>query len=193
MTRFFQGSLGLLLLVATAVAEPSPAAPAVRLTMPGPGAQNLMLGTWTIRVRHEPSPEQPKGAQGVGTEVWRPGPGGRSVIEEYDERTATGSLEGIGIAWWDEKEKGLRVVWCDSQDPGACRQYQNVARWQGNSLVQTEESEVDGKPLVIRETFTDITSSSFTQILEASPKVDALKPIITIHATRASPAAPAKP
>ena len=37
----------------------------------------------------------------------------------------------------------------------------------------------EGKPVEIRETVTDITPSSFTQILEAGPAVDALKPILT--------------
>jgi hypothetical protein len=152
--------------------------------MPGPAAQNLMLGTWAIRAQYEPSPKMPKGGTGVGSEVWRPGPGGRSVIEEYQERGDAGELHGLGIAWWDEKAKGQLVLWCDSDNPEGCHHTTSVARWEGASLVSTEESEVNGKKLVFQETFTDITPTSFTQILKSGPSAADLRTTVTIHATR---------
>jgi len=158
--------------------------------MPGPEAQNLMLGTWVIRVKYEPSPERPKGGEGVGSEVWRRGPGGRSVIEDYEVKGDAGELHGLGIAWWDEKEKGQLVLWCDSENPDGCHHTGTVARWEGNSLVYTEESEVNGRKLVFQETFTDITPSSFTQIVKSGPTAADLKTTITIHATKVTAPAP---
>jgi hypothetical protein len=155
-----------------------------RLKMPGPAAQNLMLGTWVIRVKYEPGPKMPKGGAAVGSEVWRSGPGGRSVIEEYQEKGDAGEIRGLGIAWWDEKAKGRHVLWCDSDNPEGCHPMADVARWEGDSLVSTEESESSGKKVVSREIFTDITPTSFTQILKSGPSATDLKTTITIHATR---------
>jgi hypothetical protein len=80
------------------------------LNMPGPDAQNLMLGKWSITVVYPPKAGQPTGDVGRGTEIWRPGPGGRSVIEEYHERNSKGETQGFGIAWWDEAAQGQRFV-----------------------------------------------------------------------------------
>lgn len=59
---------------------------AAKLKMPGPEVQNLMLGTWSTQVKYEPTAEMPNGGAGSGTEIWRLGPGGLSVIEEYHEK-----------------------------------------------------------------------------------------------------------
>ena len=39
-------------------------------------------GRWTIRQQFEPHQAVPNGDTGSGTEVWRPGPGARSLIED---------------------------------------------------------------------------------------------------------------
>jgi len=130
-------------------AEPQP-----RVHLPGPPIQDLMLGTWTIRVTHEPNAAHPKSWITTGREVWRLGPGGQSLIEEYDEADPAGAVHEFGVAWW-----------------------------QGNSLVQTVETDNSGKHVVHQEIFTDITRTSFTQILKEGPSRAALK-TTTIHATR---------
>ncbi|HTO86131.1 MAG TPA: hypothetical protein VMR54_01200 [Thermoanaerobaculia bacterium] len=158
--------------------------PAVSLKVPGPEAQHLMLGTWAIHVKYEPSAEMPNGGVGQGREVWRAGPGGGSVIEEYEEEGAAGEFHGLGVAWWDEKAQGQRFIWCASHDPGGCQLSKNVAKWEGNSLIYTEETEEKGKRLVRQEVFTNITPTSFTQILKAGPTASELKTTVTIQATR---------
>jgi hypothetical protein len=163
------------------------AEPAVRIRLPGPALQDLMLGTWTIRVKHEPNAEYPKGRVNAGREVWRLGPGGRSLIEEYDEVNPAGSLHELGIAWWDAAEKGQKVLWCGDYQPSGCALVPGVARWEGNSLVQTVESDDSGKHVVRQEIFTDITRSSFTQILKEGPSRAGLKTTTTIHATKPPP------
>ena len=61
-----------------------------KLKMPGPEVQNLMLGKWSTRATYAPSPEMPNGGTAAGTEIWRLGPGGMSVIEESHEKNANG-------------------------------------------------------------------------------------------------------
>jgi len=69
-----------------------------KLKMPGPDVQNLMLERWSTQVKYEPSQEMPNGGTGSGTEIWRPGPGRLSVIEEYTEKNEKGEVNGLGVA-----------------------------------------------------------------------------------------------
>ena len=156
------------------------------LKLPGPDVQNLMLGTWSIKVKYEPSEKMPNGGVGDGKEVWRPGPGGRSVIEELHEKNTSGELDGLAVAWWDEKEHGQRFVWCDNNEPQGCYVSKSVAKWEGNRLVWSEEVEENGKKVTKQEIFSDITPTSFLQVIQEGPAGGELKPVATIRATRLS-------
>jgi hypothetical protein len=161
------------------------------LTMPGPDVQNFMLGTWSIKVRYSPTPLTPKGDAGEGTEIWRPGPGGRSVIEEYREKNSKGEVEGLGVAWWDKDAKGQRFVWCENNLPSGCYVSKAVARWEGDSLVWKEEQEVDGAKTAYSETFREITPRSFVQELQEGKNLQNLRTTAMITASRANTGAKA--
>ena len=155
-----------------------------RLKMPGPEVQNLMLGTWAIKAEYAPSREMPNGGVGEGIEVWRPGPGGHSVIEEYHEKNANGEIDGFGPGWWDADLQGQRFVWCDNANPRGCELSRNVAKWEGNRLVYREDREENGKKITHQEIFEDITPGSFSQVLSEGPAGSELKRIVTIHASK---------
>jgi len=155
------------------------------LTMPGPDVQNLMLGAWAINVAY-PRTSGTRAEIGKGTEIWRPGPGGRSVIEEYREKNAHGDVEGIAIAWWDKKAEGQRFVWCDNSIPDGCYVSKEVAKWDGNDLTWREEQALGGTNRVYSETFKDITHDSFTQILQEGDPGQPLQNTATISARRKS-------
>jgi len=144
----------------------------------------MMLGTWTTQLQYEPSPAMPDGGASSGQEVWRAGPGGNSVIEEYFEKNAKGGFKEFTIAWWDEQAQGQRFLACDNEQLHGCEVSRSVARWEGNSLVYTEEREQDGAKLVRQEIFTDITPTSFTQLLKEGPSVPKLRITLTIHARK---------
>jgi len=155
-----------------------------KLKMPGPEVQNLMLGTWSIQIKYAPTPELPKGGTGAGTEIWRPGPGGLSVIEEYHEKNEKGDVEGLGLAWWDSKAQGQRFVWCENSNPDGCYVSKEVARWDGTSLVWNEEQENAGKKRVYSEVFRDVSPTTFTQILGEGEPGEPLRTTVTIRATK---------
>lgn len=157
-----------------------------KLKMPGPELQNLMLGTWRTEAQYERTSEMPNGGTALGTEIWRPGPGGFSVIEESREKNAKGDYEGLGVAWWDSKAQGQRFVWCDSNNPNGCYVSKEVAKWDGKSLVWKEEQENAGKKRMYSEVFRDITPTSFTQVLGEGESGEALKATVTIRATKVS-------
>jgi len=155
------------------------------LTMPGPDAQNMMLGTWEINVEY-PSGSGTRADTGKGTEIWSPGPGGRSVIEKYREKNAHGEVEGVAIAWWDKKAQGQRFVWCDNSIPDGCYVSKEVAKWDGNDLMWREEQAVAGTNRVYSETFKNITANSFTQVLQEGDPGQPLQNTATISALRKS-------
>ena len=154
------------------------------LNMPGPDVQNLMLGTWSIRTNYPPKPNQSEGDTGRGTEIWRPGPGGRSVIEEYYEKNPNGEVEGLGVAWWDEQAHGQRFVWCESGLPSGCYVSNAVAKWEGKSLVWKEEQMSGGTKTAYSEVFRDITPTSFVQELQEGANLESLHRTAIISATR---------
>jgi len=126
----------------------------------------------------------PQGGTGEGTQVWRPGPGDRSIIEEEHWRNPPGEFDGFSVGWWDAKAEGQRFVWCANDVPEGCVVPKNVAKWEGERLVFTEEREEAGKKIAHGEIFSDIAPNSFTQILQEGEPGHELKPTVTIRATR---------
>ena len=134
-------------------------------------------GSWSITDELAPDASSPKGKKGVGTIIWRRGPGGFSAVEEFRSKQGEVQFTGIGMMWWEEALHGYHVIWCDSTNPGGCINFKNAARWEGSSLILQEDYEVRGKEYTFKEVFGHITSDSFTQTLYggeagASLKVD---------------------
>jgi len=155
-----------------------------KLKMPGSDVQNLMLGSWSTHVSYEPTPEMPKGGDGTGTEIWRPGPGGLSVIEEYHEKNDKGDVEGLGVAWWDGKAHGQQFVWCENSNPDGCYVSKEVAKWEDANLAWKEEQENAGKNRVYSEVFRDVSPTTFTQVLGEGQPGEPLRTTVTIRATK---------
>ncbi|HET6176428.1 MAG TPA: hypothetical protein VFE61_05815 [Candidatus Sulfotelmatobacter sp.] len=154
---------------------------------PGPEIERLLRslgGTWAIKETFSPDAALPTGDTGAGRVVWRPGPGGYSVIEEYESKQSRRSVTGLAVFWWDEAEHGYRTIWCDSTNPGGCIQFKNVARWGGAQLVLVEDYEIKGKKFTFKEVFGDITTAAFTQTLYGGEAGGELKVDQTIHATK---------
>lgn len=134
----------------------------------------------------------PNGGDGRGEEVHRLGPGERSIIEEFYLDESSGKISGLGAIWWDDKAKGYRAVWCDSEDPGGCIVMAHLAKWEGDQFVLDDEFERNGKKFIFKEVFSEITPTSFTQTLYQGEVGKELKHISTIYATKAAETAPSK-
>ena len=171
-----------------------PALPA-QTSQPKPGSQMERLlrafeGTWTTKENMAPDAALPNGATGEGQIVWRSGPGGFSVIEDYTSKQGARSVAGLGVFWWDEAANGYRTIWCDSTNPGGCISFKSVARWAGAQLVLVEDYDANGKKVTFKEVFGDITSTGFTQTLYGGESGKELKVDQTIRATKMSPQPP---
>jgi hypothetical protein len=161
----------------TKVSHPTPHPEIVRLLQ-------LLEGTWSIKDELAPNKDSPKGTTGIGTIIWRSGPGGFSVIEEFRSMQGGEDVTGLGEWWWDDAVNGYHTIWCDSTNPGGCIDFKNSVRWEDSKLVLQEDYEVKGKKFTFREEFSDFTSNKFTQTLFGGPVGGPLKVDEIIHATR---------
>jgi hypothetical protein len=176
--------LQLSLSVGRAQESPSPVPKAKQPNLEMQKLFNTFLGTWSVTEKIDPSETLPNGGTGQGEEVYKAGPGGVSLIEEIHLREGTGEISGLGVGWWDEKAKGFRALWCDSENPNGCIMMAHLAKWEGNDFVLADESEKDGKKFLFKEVFSDITPTSFTQTLYQGEAGKELKKLLTIHATK---------
>ena len=145
---------------------------------------NTFLGTWRITEKIEPSEAMPNGGAAEGTEVYRAGPGGVSIIEEIHLKESTGEISGLGIGWWDEKAHGYKALWCDSQNLNGCILMAHFAKWEGDQFVLRDEFEKNGKKFNFKEVFSEIKPASFTQTLYQGEAGKELRKLATIHATK---------
>ncbi len=143
-----------------------------------------LSGTWNIRIVLEPSEQMPKGGKGHGEEVWKVGPGGSSLIEEYSSTGDEGEISGLGVFWWDRDAARFQVTWCDSTSITGCSVMKRGARSRADEIVLEDEWQDTGKQFTFREVFSNITKNSFTQTIYQGETAGMLKKVVTISATR---------
>jgi hypothetical protein len=143
-----------------------------------------LSGTWSI-TEYDPS-KTPSIGVGHGREIWRPGPGGLSMIEEFHTTGRAGEVVGMAVLWWDGTEQGFRTLWCVNTNPQGCALLTNVAKWEDKQFVFRDESGSSGdtKEISFKEVFSDITPTSFTQTSFEGKPGGELKPFSTIRATK---------
>ncbi len=158
---------------------------------PAPEIQSLakaLTGRWSTREKYERMFLTPDGGVGNGEQVFRPGPGGFTLLEDYHSKTPAGELLGFGLLWWDQT-KGLQHMWCINLYPTGCEMFpaapQPGPKWDGKRLVihiageQVGDSKVDWQ-----EILSDITPDSFTQTVDIGEPGGRLKRWLTIHSTK---------
>jgi|GEM_PF-1539584 len=150
---------------------------------PAPEMERLIkmwAGHWTTVEQFEPSDEMPRGKQDKGAETMRPGPGGLSLIGDYESHDAP---FGHLVVTWIPKEKVYKAYWHDLSQPGVSI---STGRWEGDKLVFTSVDESSGTKLEVRDTYSDFTPTSFTDTLEAGPLGGPMKKILTVKYTKQS-------
>ncbi len=150
----------------------------------------VLAGRWSIRQTFEPRVGMPEGSVGQGTEVWRSGPGARSLIEEIQTKVGDREFSGFGVIWWDIQAQGYRVIWCGSANPRGCVVMSRLASWENAQFVIGDEFEREGRNVVYREVFSNITPNSFTQSIFEGESDAELKRVLTIHASKVATSAP---
>jgi len=126
---------------------------------PSPEMQRLLeafSGNWKVKETFEiEASRQDQTRQ--GTASFRAGPG-YSLIEDYKSTGSAGDLSFLALLWWDPKAQVYRVLTCANGDGCELR---GTAKWEGRELVNSWEEEVDGKMATFKDSFVDISPSSF--------------------------------
>ena len=146
-----------------------------------------LAGTWSTTEKYEPLFLTPHGGAGAGEQVFRAGPGGFTLLENYHTKTAAGELFGFGLLWWDQG-KGLQHMWCINVYPTGCEMFppppQAGPKWDGKQLVIHIEQEQQGQKMIWHEVISEITSKSYTQTIDIGDAPDHMRRWLTMHAKR---------
>jgi len=146
---------------------------------PAPEMQRLLdafVGNWHVNESFEVSASR-QGKTRQGTAAFRAGPG-YSLIEDYRSTGSAGTLSFLGLLWWDESAHIYRLLTCANND--GC-QLRGTAKWEGKELVNSWEEKVDGKTARFKDSFVDISPSSFRLVSEGSADGKTIWRVITIY------------
>lgn len=143
-------------------------------------------GEWAIDFTINPTEILPRGGMGHGEEVWKPGPGGLSFTEEYHSAGDEGEITGRGVYWWDERLNRIQVLWCANYLPSGCEMISEGASWDGDRLILKNRWESAGKNHYVKEVFSDMSQTSFTQTIYEGESLEKLSLAYVFHAKRKS-------
>ena len=122
-----------------AVVEEKPASPpAMQAPQPGPEMQrlNFLVGDWTMDGEYLKSPMTGNGAKQTGWYKAHLGPGGFSIIADFEADSSLDNEIGHEVLTWDPKKDAYTTVTVGNGFPGAVI---GTAKWEGDNLViQTE-------------------------------------------------------
>jgi hypothetical protein len=137
---------------------------------------DAFIGTWQVTEAFEISSErQGKTRQGTASFRMAPGP---LLIEEYRSNGSAGSLNALSFLWWDEAARIYRFLTCANDD--GC-QLRGTAKWEGKQLVNSWQEKVEGKTAVFRDSFEDISPSSFRVVSEGKVDGKTIWRVLTKH------------
>ena len=168
--------------------------PASSVFTPAPSPQmeklsKMLLGSWNTSEKFESSPFMPKGGSGKGTETFHSGPGGLSIIADYQSQSKDlgGSFRGHAILNWNETQKGYQAYWIDSASPSPTILNGD---WQGDDLIFSGTADMGGQKMDIKWIYKDIVPNSFTFVEEAAESGKPTKQNMSIKYSRGASAKP---
>ena len=135
--------------------RPQPPAP----PKPGPEMDRLkfLVGTWDYDGECPKSPMAPEGGKETGWYKAQMGPGGFSIIADFEGDGPNGKEIGHQVLAWDPKENAYKVYTVGNSFPGVVA---GTARWEGATLVTTSEFSEGGSKINLRSVYSDIQEKS---------------------------------
>jgi Protein of unknown function (DUF1579) len=168
-------------------AATAPAVPSAKQSAEMKKVIESLAGMWKTTTTVEPGGFMPQGGTATGRADIRSGPAGNALVERFRSHEGPfGNFVGQGTIWWDPNASGYRALWCDTLSPSGC-DLMGVGQWDGNNLVFKGESQMEGKKMHTRETYSDITPDSFTFTMEMAVEGSPMQKAMTIKYERATP------
>lgn len=150
-----------------------------------PEVQKLLRsfeGTWSVFENFPKSDFFPKGGARTGTAKITAGPGRLSLVEDYHSNGSAGKLDLLAILWWDSAAQTYRPLICANDGEGCV--VRGTLHWQGNTLINDYDEVLGGKKRKMRDSFVDISPTSFTLIASVFTQGSEWQPIITTRYKR---------
>ena len=140
-------------------AEKQDHSPAMR--KPGPEMDRLkfLIGTWDFDGEYAKSPMVPQGGKETGWYKARMGPGGFSIVTDFEADGPIGKEIGHQVLTWDPKENTYKFYTAGNSFPGVIV---TTARWEGANLVTSGEFSEGGTKISLRSIYMDIQEKSVT-------------------------------
>jgi hypothetical protein len=139
-------------------------------------------GNWNVFENFPKSEFFPKGGARTGTAKITPGPGRLSLVEDYHSNGSAGKLDLLAVIWWDGSAQVYRPLICANDGEGCV--IRGTVRWQGNTLINDYDEVIGGKKRKMRDSFVDISPTSFTLIAAVFTQGSEWQTIITTRYKR---------
>ncbi len=139
--------------------EKKPAEAQMQAPQPGPEMAKLqfLVGSWKVSAEYEKSPMTPQGGKETGWYKAYLGPGGFSVIADFEEDGPMGKEIGHEVLSWDPKKSAYTTVTVGNNFPGAVI---GAAHWEGENLVTEIQFDEGGSTAHLRSVYSNIQSKS---------------------------------
>jgi Protein of unknown function (DUF1579) len=147
-------------------------------------AIQAMQGTWATKGVLEKSEMMPNGGTDTGTSVFKPGPGGLSLTQDYHSKGSLGEFHGYSLIWFDPKDSMFHSMWCDSMTPSGCAEA-GTGKWEGDKIVLNTKMDMGGKSMDMRGTLGPFEGNTFKYVEEVGDNGQ-YKPNMTITYTKKS-------
>lgn len=132
------------------------------------------VGDWRVSENFEIDSTK-RGMAREGTASFRLG-AGASLVEDYHSNGSAGNLQFLALLWWDRSTRVYRLLTCANNDGCELR---GSARWDGDTLVNSWQEDVQGQTATFKDSFTDITPSSFRLVSEGTAGAKVIWRVVT--------------
>ena len=153
--------------------------------MPGPGPEmdkmKFLVGLWDYNGEYKKTAMVPNGGKESGWYKAQLGPGGFSLIADFDADGPMGKEIGHELIAWDPGEKAYKVYIAGNTFPGVIA---GTGRWEGSNFVTTSEFNYGGTKFTLRSAYKDIQPTSVTIDEESKQGDGPFQLIYTARATR---------
>lgn len=153
---------------------------------PAPEIKRLFetfAGDWDTSEKREKTRFFPNGGERKGRSHVRLAAGGAMLVMEGHSDGSAGPLSYIIVVWWDKDASLYRYFTCFKDTDSGC-EVRGTAHWDGNKFVNDYEEVVDGKKMMFRDTFQEITPISHTLVFAWVKDDGSLQPVIISKAVR---------
>ena len=132
-----------------------------QMAMPQPGPEmeklHFLIGSWDWDAEYVKSPMMPEGQKQKGWYKAQLGPGGFSIIADFEADAADHNEIGHEVLTWDPKKKAYDAITVGNGFPGAVI---GASHWEGDTLVTESQFETGGQTMHLRSTYSKIQANS---------------------------------